>query len=83
MWFNDTDGFQNIADTQIDLQESDRQADEARQTRKRGFNESLLMSPRYIIDKYLSLNRIKIRDERNRGPRDRHDIRDDQRHVMK
>jgi len=37
VWFNDTDGFQNLADTQINLQERDRQADDEAQTRKRGF----------------------------------------------
>lgn len=51
---------------------------------QRGLDEStrvttfFFMSPRYTIKLCLSKNRILTdRDERNRGPRDRHDIRDD------
>jgi hypothetical protein len=35
VWFNDTDGFQNLADTQINLQERDRQADGSTDTEER------------------------------------------------
>jgi hypothetical protein len=55
VWFNDTDGFQNLADTQINLQERDRQADDEAQTQRRGLVEAtrvnLLMSPRLHTDK--------------------------------
>jgi hypothetical protein len=62
VWFNDTDGFQNLADTQINLQERDRQTDDEAQTQRRGLVEAtrvnLLMSPRYNIKLCLSMNRL-------------------------
>jgi hypothetical protein len=62
VWFNDTDGFQNLADTQINLQERDRQADDESTDRHRealkATRVNLLMSPRYNIKLCLSMNRI-------------------------